>query len=1229
MLHYMRRASVVSDGAIRWGILTNGVRWRLYDAQARSVTEEFFELDLAQLMNLDGQGGLFQLSEAQRRHWLTVFYLVFSRAAFSPAGAGVGADAEADGRSFHEIAIAEGKSYEARVADDLSDKVFAQVFPALVQAVHAAAGEAGLEAGLEAVDMAQVREAALTILYRLLFILYAEDRALLPIHDPRYIDYDLRTRVREDIRRREAERDVYSTTATHYWGTITSLFHIIDRGDASIGMPAYNGGLFHGASHPLIDRIRLSDQTIRDLMLPLSFEQVPGEAGDLKYINYRNLSVQQLGSIYERLLEHEARFVEGHVVVRPNIFARKGSGSYYTPDALVQLILRETLDPLVARARQTFADALALADQQEAGGTARQAQLAVHDPAEAILRLKVCDPAMGSGHFLVALVDYLTDQVMDVLGQQAGETGEAYISPLVAQIATIRETIQANAAAHSWTLVDAHLEDRLLVRRLVLKRCVYGVDKNPMAVELAKVALWLHTFTVGAPLSFLDHHLRCGDSLFGAWVDAGIAQVKAYGSPLFLEGPISEALKAEDAMAAVEALSDAQMEEAKTSAQLYGQVAAKTAPLTALLSLIHALDWLNLKAKEDRAIVQAFFDGQYGDPLALAQNLIAVNQGARDGARFAEIWGQAQTLIREERFLHWQVAFPGVWENWQGRGRNGGFDAIIGNPPWDKMKLQQVEWFAERRPEIALAPRAADRKKKIAALEAANDPLAQDYAQARARAEAAALMARRKPAAGGDYPLLSGGDTNLYSLFVERALALVKPAGRIGLLVPSGIASDKTAADFFKGVATQGRLAVFYDFENRKVFFPDVHASFKFAVFVASAAPTPAAAKLAFFLHSVAELDDPERCFTLDAADFARVNPNTGTAPIFRTRRDAALTKALYSAAPILNEHAKGAAGKTWPVSYLRMFDMTNDSGLFRTQAELESVEQAWPIGGNRYDSAEGVWVPLYEGKMVQAYNHRAASVIINPENLNRPAQPEPASVEQLIDPAWLPKHRYWISTNEVPQVEEYTLVFKDVTASTNMRTMIASLISTAGFGNTLPVLRFDGGADIPHLKALLLANLNNVCYDYLARQKVQGNHLNWYIVEQLPVIPPARFEEGCFGDQTAGQIVRAAVLELTYTAHDMAPFARDMGYVEADGRIKPPFVWEEMRRLKLKAKLDAVFFHLYSLTDEADIDHIYATFPIVDREERAAHGRYLSRDYAKAYLRALKAGKPEADVQL
>ncbi len=541
----------------------------------------------------------------------------------------------------------------------------------------------------------------------------------------------------------------------------------------------------------------------------------------------------------------------------------------------------------------------------------------------------------------------------------------------------------------------------------------------------------------------------------------------------------------------------------------------------------------------------------------------------------------------------------------------------------------------------------------IAALKTSGEARDRELARAYEKARARAVARRRMARTSGDYPLLSGGDINLYALFVERAMALVKPQGLVGLLTPSGIAADKSAARFFKGVSTQGRLKALYDFENKKVFFPDVDSRFKFCVFVAGPKPLNHPAKCAFFLQSTAELNNPARCFELSADDFARANPNTGTAPIFRTRRDADLTRAIYERLPVLVDRSRGDAIKAWPVTYATMFHMTNDSHLFRTRRQLEEEEGAWAIGGyggyrgghaggngdghadgktggNVYDSPSGRWVPLYVGRMIHQYDHRAAAVEVNENNLHNAALSGEISLQQKSDPTFVPEPQYWVLNAAVPLSNEFTslISFRVLARSTDARTIISSMVPLCGFGNSMGLMLRDENVENPEPTFCpLLANLNAIPFDYFARQKVQGQNINWYIIEQLPVIPPETFAATRFGPKTAAEIVRRAVLELTYTAHDMAPFARDLGYVDDRGAALPPFPWDEARRLYLRAKLDAVFFLLYGIEDRDDVRYIYSTFPIVERQETAKYGTYKSRALCLAWMNALNAGNPDAAI--
>ena len=1187
---YLSTADSVTDGRLRWGILTNGGVWRLYDHRARPRASGYYEADLAALLRPGNEDAL------------RTFYLLFRRDSFTLRD---GAQAP-----FLETALAEGRRYEEQVARDLSNVVFDTVFPGLVTAL----------ARQSTRDLSAIRDAALIFLYRLLFVLYAEDRGLLPVNDPRYDDYGLRKRVRDDIARRTQDGDTFSTHAASYYSHLTTLFTLIDKGDASIGLPPYNGGLFAPASAPLLETVRLPDAAVAPIVYAMSHREA-------HFVNYRDMSVQQLGSIYERLLEREpVRGADGSVIIRPNAYARKDSGSFYTPQELVDLIVDRTLKPLAEERLKAFEEKAKALQHDRHPKAERHAELTRLDPAEAVLDLKVLDPAMGSGHFLVSAVDFLSDYIAELIEYVPAVPAwldGAYASPLVQRIERIRHDILERAAASNWVIDEAKLTDQAIIRRMVLKRCIYGVDKNRLTVELAKVSLWLHSFTVGAPLSFLDHHLRVGDSLIGVRVQDATGELHRLGG-LFAGSAIAGAEAATAGMQRIEAMSDADVAEVRESASLFARVEETTADLRGLLDFFCGWRWMTAgmktreKGQAEGQLVAGLRDDAYS---LLARGPERADHPPHADAaawtQFADLWRDARAIADREGFLHWEVAFPGVWQHWQNVLPDGGFDAVIGNPPWDRIKLQEVEWFATRAPDLALVPTAAARRKGIQRLRDAGDPLAAAFDDAKARADSLGQLVR----VSGDYPLLGGGDINLYSLFVERAMHLVKPDGLMGLLTPSGICADKTAADFFKSVSTSGRLRGLFDFENKKIFFKDIHASFKFCVLIFGGEERHFnETRCAFFLHDTAEIDDADRCFPLAPSDFARVNPNTGTAPVFRTRRDADITRRIYECHPVLVDRSGGGERKAWPVKYVTMFHMANDSHLFRTAVQLEA-DGFYPVEGSRWKRGEELFLPLYEGKMVQAFDHRAASVVNREGNLFRPGQPDRTLDEEHLDPAFSPHPRYWVSEQEsdVAWSPNWLLAFKDITASTNIRTMIAAIIPQAGCGHTLPILVPAKGSFDKGDATCLLANLNSFGFDYVARQKVQATHLTWYIIEQLPVVASASYDRP-FGATTARALVRDHVLRLTYTAHDMAPFARDLGY---DG---PPFPWDDDERRHLRARLDALYFHLYGLSRD-DAGYVLDTFPIVRREDEKHFGRYRTRDMILAYMNALSAGDAETRV--
>ena len=1412
ILRYLATAESVTDGHLRWGLLTNGAVWRLYDQKTRPRATAYYQADLETLLNADDEDAL------------RTFHLLFRRAAFLRRP---GADA-----TFVETALAEGKRYEQRVAQSLAGVVFQRVFPRLLQALADAAHR----------PMPEIREAALIFLYRLLFVLYAEDRGLLPVNDAAYDDYGLRKRVRDDVAQRKARHDTFSGVASSYYDHLGTLFRLIDLGDQSIGLPPYNGGLFAHNAAPLLNQVRLPDAVIADVVQDLSHTQADGQPG---YVNYRDMSVQQLGSIYERLLEQEPVLDDdGQVHVRPNPYARKDSGSFYTPQDLVDLIVDQTLKPLVEERLQAFEARSEQLQSDRRPRSERRAELSRLDPAQAVLDLKVLDPAMGSGHFLVSAVDFLTDSIADLVEFAPAVPGwlpddDPYHSPLLNRVAAIRADILQRAAQSGWAVNQAQLTDQAIIRRLVLKRCIYGVDKNPLTVELAKVSLWLHSFTVGAPLSFLDHHLRCGDSLIGLRITDAKAELQRLNVPMFVESALQGVENAAHGMRQIEQLSDADVTEVHQSETLFHAVESATAHLRGFLDTLAGLRWqtAGLRVRQ-RAIFEAPIaetlgadptkafpllahgalstvrgepprspsegrvephslatthappsspsnvgaasatrpssararthqhppadvhgagldessprqgerqirassaeigegssahptppnhpvrgepprspsegrveppspatnpepppspsavgaasatrpssaralvghDDQAGAANALGSRQSSPRQGERqirassaeigEGSSahptppnhpvrgepprspsegrvepqsqrhpslkepdpaFTTLLQKTKSIAKTESFLHWEAAFPGVWRHWQNQTPQGGFDAVIGNPPWDRIKLQEVEWFATRDPDLARAPTAAARRQGIKRLRDQGDPLAAAFDAAKARADQLGKVIR----ASGHYPLLGGGDINLYSLFVERSLRLVKPNGLVGLLTPSGIYADRTAARFFQSVSTTGRVAGIYDFENRRLgtdlppFFPDIDSRFKFcALIVGGPERTFAETHCGFFLPGADAIQDPDRAFTLSPDDFARVNPNTGTAPVFRTRRDADLTRRIYQHHPVLVDRSGDEEKRVWPVRYLRMFDMANDSQLFRTSDQLAD-EGFYPVQRNRWKRGTDVFVPLYEGKMVQAFDHRAADTTTNEQNLFRPGQQQSISEHEKRDFDRLPEPRYFVEleADRWGSPTDWVISYKNVTSITNVRTMIAAVIPRVGAGHSLNLLPLLGETDNPSLTAsLLLANLNSLAFDYVARQKVPGNNFTLYILEQLPVIAPQAYRRR-LGHITAADLIRDHVLRLTYTSHDMAPFARDLNH------HGPPFSWDEEDRRHLRARLDALYFHLYGI-DRDDAAYILSTFPIIQRQDQAEFGHYRTKALTLAYMNALAAGDTQTKVE-
>jgi hypothetical protein len=555
------------------------------------------------------------------------------------------------------------------------------------------------------------------------------------------------------------------------------------------------------------------------------------------------------------------------------------------------------------------------------------------------------------------------------------------------------------------------------------------------------------------------------------------------------------------------------------------------------------------------------------------------------------------------------------------KSRGGGFDCILGNPPWERVKLQEKEWFAERVPEIANAPNASARGKMIKALEKERPELFTEFLADVRAAEAASAFMR----GSGRYPLCGRGDVNLYTVFAESMRDGVSPIGRVGCIVPSGVATDDTTKFFFQDLVDRASLASLFDFENAAPIFEGVHRSYKFSCLTLRAPATAAkaaaqapAAEFVFFAHKVEDLTDERRRFTLTRDEIALVNPNTKTCPIFRTKVDAELTKYIYRRVPVLVKEATDTTPEEnpWGVEFTRLFDMSNDSGLFRTREQLE--KDGWKLRGNVFERGAEKYLPLYEAKMVHHYDHRWATY----EGL----ETRDMTDAERADPRAVALPRYWVPSAELRSMlgeaaaPAWMIAYRWIARSTDERTFISSATCPAGFGNSAPVVRLLGVDSVT--ASLWPAVGASFALDYCARQKLGGANMTFGTATQLPVISPSMIVDAGVGCPIRHILVRG-ILELSAIADDMSPFSRDL-WPEGDGAV---FCYDPERRFEIRCELDAAFFHLYlgtaddwrakaspellkSLPTPRDaVAYIMETFPIVKKKDIAAHGVYRTKE--------------------
>lgn len=1049
------------------------------------------------------------------------------------------------------------------------------------------------------------------LIYRLLFLFIIEDRGLV---------YDGDT---PDIRRwREIYKKYYAVSRyrnlselshvrnaryNDLWTGLMDSFRLFEdeKFGGKLGIKPLGGVLFSKNTLENLKNCEIANDAVFDAFRALNLFR--DENGQLVKINYSSLDVEEFGSVYEGILEKRPLLSVGNTDSDWSYgfvggLDRQSTSSYYTRPDLVQSLIRTTLEPVIK-------ERLAKLSSPE-------------EKVASLLSMKVCDAASGSGHIVLAMARTIAWYVSSI---RTGEDNPA--------------SMEYRRALHE-----------------VIQKCVYAVDYNPDAVELCKVVLWIEGYCAGMPLSFLDHHIRCGNSVVGV--------TDLY---LLLKGVPDKAFSATDkdtlkaikdfnkkAINDIKAIKDGKKVGLKVN--LFRQefsipkideeqisLAEKVREISSLPenSLLEQLTkqrrWEDLmqspRVESLRRACDIFTTAFYhtftysdvhagADAITLPdspytatvyQALEEIKQQEKPDSRYVPLTEEFKRYVADEaarqRFFHWCVEFPEVFAD------DGGFDVMCGNPPWDKIKVEDKKWFESHgRMDIVNAGTASQRKKAIEALKDSGNSLYEEYRQTLDDAEAMSRFVRF----GGRFPLTATGDIDLYPMFAELCLQFSKEAW--GLVLPTGIAVNDSNKAFFSKLVDENRLISLYDFENREALF-DIHRMFKFCLLTAGKKQSkPRAVQGGFYLTRLDHLLDPNRIYTLQTSDFALLNPNTKTCPTFRTSRDAELTAKIYRNCGHIIENEK-TGDNPWDVKFGRMFDMSNDSYLFRTYEQL--TELGATLSGNRFTTPEGtVYVPLYEGKMIWHYNHHYGTW---PTGGDRPNAIDSPSLEEMQDSSSCIMPWYWVPEAEVDSKISLTygethgglMIYRGLTNATNERTFVCATVPDAfGVGNSATAI---GGSTVPGL--ILQAFMSSLPFDYITRQKVGGTNMSTYFVKQFPILAPDQIP-----DDIKWEMAKR-VIELTYFNHDMDAWAEELWKEMTEeqrsempnvGR-KEPFIFDPERRAVLQAELDAIVAHLYGLTtdelryilDPEDIcgpGCINETFRVLKERELREYGEYRTR---------------------
>ena len=1069
----------------RWVILTNGRKWRLYTSRVSAASTNYFEITLG------SNDSVIQYLVA-----------IFSASSYE----------EKNGHTDIDHIFDEGKNYATSLEQDLSSKIMSPngAFLDIVKGVL----DHDMKKTFSTEVLDDAKQIALKIMYRVWFLAYAESRNLLPTEDERYRPISLQS-IHNYLDSYEEKPD-----GDECWKSLLKLFKGIREGSPEHNLPQYDGNLFKHM--PTLDELTIKNEFLVNALRGLL-------ESDGETVDYASLGVRHLGNIFESLMEFSVRQTDKDIFLlddkngprevktkqqstysykkndlylasKGGIALRKTTASFYTPDKLVEFLVWRGLEPILAEREKLIGNDI---QKWKNSNNDKDRYICM----DRLLDIQVLDPAMGSGHFLVEALNRITTWATGILNAHPDH-------PLLHEIECDRKTVLSEQKKHGVKINESLLTYDVLLKRKIMKRCIFGVDLNPIAVELAKLSLWLDSFAIGMPLTYMDHHIKYGDSTIGAWLDDRKENV----TDQTLDTWFDDAHRSGNVLHDVSVLSDVTIKELQSTKHRHTKYENDVKPYRKILDVLTAKLIDKDIAKNAPKDLSRIFEMESG------------HQISDYGSRYESLMKSVSALSEKLRFFHWELEMMDAFTD-----KRKGFDLIVTNPPWDKIRPNKNEFFGQF---VVNYKQMSDEDKKIL-----HEKYTDEFAEYKQTIDLKRTYYKNRGSIG------ENTDFEIYRLVLERILQLLSPQGILSVLIPSAIVGSR-GAHAIRSHILEHKIISLYEFENKKKIFP-IHPQTKFVLLTMQNTISSTQFPAAFYLHETNQLDIIDKNeLTLTKEIIRSLSPNLLIICELKDKQDLDIFLRLFQ------NHFRLENMDGWSVDLGRELNLGEEKDK-KLLVKNKHVKNSWPVLESK-NFHQHIWnfaVPTYYADMKKTLKHTHS------------------------------KRKFQGLTIDIH--ENPRLVYRGISAATNTRTMIASIIphsvfTTLGAFMAIPRIgTLSINANYHTLNAYLCGIFNSMTFDYMLRPKIDKNVETYHIFDTI--IPKD------FTGKIASKIIElTAKLFLATSWHD------DMAISLAISKNDVKNITMQ-KHIEILAEIDALVAIHYGL-EKNEYEHVMQSFRFDDK---------------------------------